>query len=45
MKNKHLNLNDRICIEHGLNSNKSFKSIANELVKDCTTISKEINNF
>jgi len=42
MKNKHLELSGRINIETGLNNNKSFKTIAKELGKDCTTISKEV---
>lgn len=39
---KHLTLEDRNKIEVGLNNRKSFKSIALDLDKDCTTISKEI---
>jgi IS30 family transposase len=42
MKNKHLELSGRVNIETGLNNNKSFKTIARELGKDCTTISKEV---
>ena len=41
-KQKHLNLEARILIETMLNAHHSFKSIARELGKDCTTISKEI---
>ena len=41
-KQKHLNLEARILIETMLNEHHSFKSIARELGKDCTTISKEI---
>ena len=41
-KQKHLNLEARILIETLLNEHHSFKSIARELGKDCTTISKEI---
>lgn len=40
--NKHLSLSDRIKIENLLNARYSFKGIARELDKDCTTISKEI---
>ncbi|WP_242631605.1 helix-turn-helix domain-containing protein [Sedimentibacter sp. zth1] len=42
MKNnqKHLTLSERIIIEQSLNEGKSFKSIANQLHKDPTTISK-----
>lgn len=41
-KQKHLNLEARVLIESLLNQHHSFKSIARELGKDCTTISKEI---
>ena len=40
-KHKHLNLEARILIETLLNEHHSFKSIARQLGKDCTTISKE----
>lgn len=42
--NKHLTLNERIQIQEALVKNNSFKSIARELEKDCTTISKEVKN-
>lgn len=41
-KFKHLTFNDRLSIEKGLNNNLSFKSIALEIGKNCSTISKEI---
>ena len=41
-KQKHLKLEDRIFIESLLNQQHSFKSIARQLGKDCTTISKEV---
>lgn len=41
-KNKHLKLDDRYQIAHGLNDQLSFKAIALKLGKDCTTISKEV---
>lgn len=41
---KHLVLDGRIIIERGLNDGLSFKQIARQLDKDCTTISKEIRN-
>ena len=44
MKNKHMSLEDRCKIEKGLNNNDSFKSIAEEISKNCTTISREIRN-
>lgn len=44
MKNKHMSLEDRCKIEKCLNNNLSFKSIANEIGKNCTTISREIKN-
>lgn len=43
-KQKHLNLEARILIETLLNERNSFKSIAKQLGKDCTTISKEIKS-
>ena len=39
---KHLNQEQRIVIEKGLDSGKSIKTIAQETGKDPTTISKEI---
>jgi len=42
--NKHLNLSQRIIIEHSLNEQLSFKAIGREIEKSCTTISKEIKN-
>jgi len=39
---KHMNQDDRVVIEKGLDQSKSLKSIALELGKDPTTISKEI---
>ena len=39
---KHLNQEQRIVIEKGLDSGKSLKTIAQETGKDPTTISKEI---
>ena len=45
MKQKHLNLEARILIETLLNERSSFKSIAKQLGKDCTTISKEIKSY
>ena len=41
---KHLDLKSRYVIEHSLDSSLSFKAIALELGKDCTTISKEVRN-
>jgi len=42
--NKHLTLEERIQIQDSLSQNYSFKAIARELQKDCTTISKEVKN-
>lgn len=39
---KHMNQADRVVIEKGLDSKRSFRSIAQELGKDPTTISKEV---
>ena len=44
MKNKHLSFDDRLEIEKGLKEQLSFKEIAKNIEKDCTTISKEIRN-
>lgn len=44
MKNKHLSFDDRLEIEKGLKDGLSFKAIAENVGKDCTTISKEIKN-
>ena len=44
MKHKHMTSNDRLEIEKGLNNNLSFKEIANQINKDCTTIAKEVKN-
>ena len=41
---KHLNLKSRCFIEKALDDGQTFKAIAAELDKDCTTISKEIRN-
>ena len=43
-KNTHLTLDERIEIEGSLNERKSFKTIARNLGKDPTTISKEVRN-
>ncbi len=43
-KNKHMVLDDRYEIYHGLNKQMSFKAIAHIIGKDCTTVSKEIKN-
>jgi len=43
MKNyKHLSEDERYKIQHGLDAKMSFKQIARELSRDCSTISKEI---
>ena len=44
MKNKHLSYDERLEIESGLKDNLSFKQIAKNIDRDCTTISKEIKN-
>lgn len=44
MKHKHMTSSDRLEIEKGLNNNLSFKEIANQINKDCTTIAKEVKN-
>ena len=41
-KNKHLVLDERYIIEHSLNKNMSFKAIGKQILKDCTTVSKEV---
>ena len=42
--NKHLDLSQRIIIEHSLNEQQSFKAIGRKINKNCTTISKEVKN-
>ena len=39
---KHIDLSGRIRIEQGLNDGESFRSIAKDLNKDPSTISKEV---
>lgn len=41
-KNKHLVLDDRYDIQHGLDASLSFKAIGATIGKDCTTVSKEV---
>ncbi len=41
-KNKHLVLDDRYDIQHGLDASLSFKAIGASIGKDCTTVSKEV---
>lgn len=43
-KNKHLTAEERMTIAVRLKEKESFKSIASELEKDCTTIAKEVKN-
>lgn len=43
-KQKHLDLSERFLIQSMLSTSCSFKTIAKELYRDCTTISKEIRN-
>ncbi|WP_367114847.1 helix-turn-helix domain-containing protein [Clostridium sp.] len=40
-KSKHFTLSERITIEHMIKDSFSFKAIARELGRDCTSISKE----
>ena len=42
MKNRHLSTEDRLIIESGLKEGLSFKSIALQIGKDPTTVSKEV---
>ena len=39
---KHLNLDERYEIQHGLDCGKSFKAIGRELGRDCRTIAREV---
>ncbi len=41
-RGKHLDLDKRSLIARGLSEGKSFKAIASEIGKDCTTVSKEV---
>ncbi|WP_163193843.1 helix-turn-helix domain-containing protein [Clostridium thermarum] len=43
-KFKHFTLEERVSIEIMLKASLSFKAIARELDRDCTTISKEVKN-
>jgi len=43
-KNKHMDLDIRYQIEHGLNKGLSFKAIGILIGKDCTTVSKEVRS-
>lgn len=43
-KQKHLTLSERVTIQSMLKQSSSFKAIARELDKDCTTIAKEVRN-
>ena len=43
-KNKHLVLDERYVIENSLNKNMSFKAIGRLILKDCTTVSKEVKS-
>lgn len=44
MSHKHLSLEERFTIENNLNQRLSFKKIAININKNCTTISREIRN-
>ena len=44
MKRKHLTFEERQTIKSMLDKKESFKSIARELGRDCSTISKEVKN-
>ena len=43
-KRKYLTFDERQTIKNMLDKKESFKSIARELCRDCTNISKEIKN-
>ena len=43
-KSKHFTLSERFTIEHMIKNSCSFKAIARELGRDCTSISKEIKH-
>ena len=43
-KHSHLSFDERQTIKNRLDKKESFKSIARELGRDCTTISKEVKN-
>ena len=42
IKNKHMNLDDRIEIQNCLDQGMTFKAIAKRIAKDQTTVSKEV---
>ncbi|MGL4992162.1 MAG: helix-turn-helix domain-containing protein [Sarcina sp.] len=41
-KGKHLQMEDRLIIEYGLDQNYTLKELAEKIQKDPTTVSKEI---
>ena len=43
-KKKHMTFDDRLSIQKGLSDHLSFKAIAKDISKDCTTVSKEIRS-
>ena len=44
MSKTHLTLSDRVRIQSGLDKSESFKKIAKDIGKDCTTVSREVRN-
>ena len=44
-KFKHLNLDERYVIQHGLDAGKPFKAIGREIRRDCRTISREVSAY
>ena len=44
MSKTHLTLSDRVRIQSGLDKSESFKKIAQDIGKNCTTVSREVRN-
>ena len=44
MSKTHMTLSDRVKIQTGLEKRESFKKIAEDVGKDCTTVSREVKN-
>ena len=42
MSKTHMTLSDRVKIQTGLEKRESFKKIAEDVGKDCTTVSREV---
>ena len=39
---KHLNIDERYAIQHGMDDGKTFKAIGREIARDCRTVAREV---